>query len=61
MRSAVSSSVSSLAFSYNRTELAYQGTSRKIAEGLVVGEPFRSSSNEYDWLGHGIYFWEYGW
>lgn len=61
MRSPVSSSISPLAFSYNRTVLACHGTTRAIAKNLVDGKPFRSSSNDYDWLGHGIYFWEYGW
>jgi hypothetical protein len=26
----------------------------------VSGEPFKRSQNDYDWLGEGIYFWEYG-
>jgi hypothetical protein len=29
-----------------------------VAEELLVGEAFRPSDNDYDWLGHGIYFWE---
>lgn len=28
---------------------------RKI---LYKHEPFKSSQNDYDWLGHGMYFWE---
>ena len=28
------------------------------AERLLAGEPFQKSINDYDWLGHGIYFWE---
>jgi hypothetical protein len=24
----------------------------------LAGEPFKPSENDYDWLGHGIYFWE---
>lgn len=29
-----------------------------MAEALLAGEPFRASENAYDWLGHGVYFWE---
>ena len=29
-----------------------------MADGLLAGESFRPSENDYDWLGHGIYFWE---
>jgi hypothetical protein len=25
-----------------------------------AGEPFRKSRNDFDWLGEGVYFWEYG-
>lgn len=38
--------------------LGYHGCDAKIAERLLAGEPFRQSENNYDWLGHGIYFWE---
>ncbi len=31
-----------------------------VAEQLLAGEPFTPSENDYDWLGHGIYFWEFG-
>ncbi len=27
---------------------------------MLRGEAFRASVNAYDWLGHGVYFWEYG-
>jgi hypothetical protein len=27
---------------------------------VLRGEAFRASVNAYDWLGHGVYFWEYG-
>ena len=30
----------------------------EVAENLLSGVPFRQSQNDYDWLGHGIYFWE---
>jgi hypothetical protein len=38
--------------------LGYHGCDRSIAEKVLQGEAFRSSNNDYDWLGPGIYFWE---
>jgi hypothetical protein len=38
--------------------LGYHGCDRSVAEELLAGEAFRPSDNDYDWLGHGIYFWE---
>lgn len=39
--------------------LAYHGCDRNVGEALLSGKSqFRSSKNEHDWLGHGIYFWE---
>ena len=29
-----------------------------MAERVLKGDPFKQSSNDYDWLGPGIYFWE---
>lgn len=31
-----------------------------MARRLLAGEPFHKSKNYFDWLGEGIYFWEYG-
>jgi hypothetical protein len=49
---------------YPRTVFGYHGTDPAVAERLFRGElalaDWRPSANEYDWLGHGIYFWEYG-
>jgi hypothetical protein len=45
---------------YDRTIIAYHGCDAETAERLLRGEPFRKSQNDYDWLGEGIYFWEYG-
>jgi len=45
---------------YDRTVIAYHGCDAEIAERLLRGEPFKKSQNDYDWLGAGIYFWEYG-
>jgi hypothetical protein len=40
--------------------IAYHGCDAAVAERLLRGEPFRKSENDYDWLGAGVYFWEYG-
>ena len=45
---------------YDRTIIAYHGCDARIAERLLRGEQFKKSQNDYDWLGEGIYFWEYG-
>ena len=45
---------------YDRTVIAYHGCEATVAERLLRGEPFRKSQNDYDWLGAGVYFWEYG-
>ena len=47
-------------FQYDRTVLAYHGCDLSTARRLLEGEPFTPSTNAYDWLGHGIYFWEHG-
>ncbi len=38
--------------------LGYHGCDHGVAEHLLSGKPFRQSSNDYDWLGPGVYFWE---
>lgn len=38
--------------------LGFHGCDRRVAERLLAGDPFMPSENNYDWLGHGIYFWE---
>jgi hypothetical protein len=39
--------------------LGYHGCDRDIGHKIVRGElPFTHSEKSYDWLGHGIYFWE---
>lgn len=45
---------------YDRMVVAYHGSDSSVAERLLSGEPFKPSNNTYDWLGDGIYFWEYG-
>jgi hypothetical protein len=45
---------------YDRTVIAYHGCDASVAERILAGEHFKRSQNDYDWLGEGIYFWEYG-
>ncbi|QVL31492.1 hypothetical protein KIH39_22005 [Telmatocola sphagniphila] len=46
---------------YHRTVVGYHGTSISSALRIVNRvENFRQSERDYDWLGRGIYFWEYG-
>jgi len=44
----------------NRIVSAYHGCDAETAKSLLAGVPFKSSENNFDWLGHGIYFWEEG-
>ena len=38
--------------------LGDHGCDARTADRLVDGDNFEPSGNEYDWLGHGVYFWE---
>ena len=39
--------------------LAFHGCDKSVADMVLQnGKHLRASSNAYDWLGHGIYFWE---
>jgi hypothetical protein len=39
--------------------LAYHGCDRDLGESLLSGtKSFKPSSNDYGWLGPGVYFWE---
>lgn len=38
--------------------LGYHGCDAEVAERVLGGEDFKPSQNDYDWLGHGICFWE---
>ncbi len=48
---------------FSRVVLGYHGCEPGFAELLYRGEvpvaTWRPSRNAYDWLGHGIYFWEH--
>ena len=40
--------------------LCFHGTDEKTAQNIFAGNAhLQASTNDYDWLGHGIYFWEY--
>jgi hypothetical protein len=39
--------------------IAYHGCHEEIARRVLAGESLRPSRNKFDWLGEGIYFWEY--
>lgn len=45
---------------YDRIVVGYHGCDADTAELLLKGAPFKPSVNDYDWLGKGVYFWEYG-
>jgi len=45
---------------YDRTVLAYHGCDASVARTLLAGGSFKPSQNDYDWLGEGVYFWEFG-
>lgn len=38
--------------------LGYHGCKQEVANRLLAGDPFVPSTNDYDWLGPGIYFWQ---
>lgn len=38
--------------------LGYHGCYKDVGERILKGDSFQPSKNDYDWLGHGIYFWE---
>jgi hypothetical protein len=45
---------------YHRTVVGYHGTKLSVAREIVqLKNRFEFSRNASDWLGHGIYFWEY--
>ena len=38
--------------------LGFHGCDESIAEKVINGGCLKESTNDYDWLGSGIYFWE---
>ncbi len=50
---------SPLALLDHRVIVGFHGCDQATADRvLVTGEPMKPSSNQWDWLGEGIYFWE---
>jgi hypothetical protein len=40
--------------------LGYHGCDRKLADRVLAGKAaLKPSTNDYDWLGDGVYFWEH--
>jgi hypothetical protein len=44
---------------YHRTIVTYHGTTVSEADRLVDGQAFTPSNKSTEWLGQGVYFWEY--
>src|SRR5437588_5660092 len=42
-----------------RTVIGYHGCTRESADRILAESRFLPSARAYDWLGEGIYFWEY--
>ena len=39
--------------------LGFHGCDASVVKDVLLGKAFlKASTNSYDWLGHGIYFWE---
>lgn len=46
---------------WSRYILGYHGCDAEVARRIVAGDDeLKPSKNDYDWLGHGLYFWEEG-
>jgi hypothetical protein len=45
---------------YDRQVIGYHACRKEVADRLLDGDAFRPSSNDWDWLGSGVYFWEFG-
>jgi hypothetical protein len=46
---------------YQRTVVGYHGCDAAVAERVLAGKvALKLSTNAYDWLGEGVYFWEHG-
>ena len=43
----------------HRVVIGFHGTSEDRAEAILRSGEFTPSKNDYDWLGHGVYFWEH--
>ena len=38
--------------------IGFHGCDKSVAEMILHGGNLKPSKNDYDWLGHGVYFWE---
>lgn len=45
---------------YDRQVLGYHGCTEVAAQQIHEGGRFKPSANDFDWLGKGTYFWEFG-
>jgi hypothetical protein len=46
---------------YQRTVIGYHGCDKEVADRVFIDNgKLEYSENAHDWLGKGIYFWEYG-
>ena len=46
---------------YEKQVIGYHGCDLSVRDRILLGkERLRQSTNDYDWLGRGIYFWEHG-
>lgn len=48
-------------FDYQRLVIAYHGCDAATRDAVIQkGGQLKIQPKDYDWLGHGIYFWEHG-
>lgn len=48
-------------FDYQRTVIGYHGCDEAVCRRVLLdGAMLEPSEKKYDWLGRGVYFWEYG-
>ena len=39
--------------------VGFHGCDKKVRDSIIIGKStLKASNNQYDWLGHGMYFWE---
>lgn len=39
--------------------IGFHGCDKKVRDAIITGKSsLKASNNDYDWLGHGMYFWE---
>lgn len=43
---------------FKKIVYGFHGCDISVREKIFAGEPWKPSTNTYDWLGNGIYFWE---